>query len=82
MRYAIPPAAVTIHRAFGLGRDLRIQRAGKYWLLDLTADDRDYFLARAMGWFRHQIKRADGWHFAYPPDWNYAPLRRRCPCKR
>ena len=67
---------------FGVGRDIVLRRHGKFWLMKLTPEDRDYLLDRALGWFRRQVKRADGWHFAYPPDWTYAPLRRRCPCKR
>ncbi len=65
---------------FGLGRDLRLARLGEVWLLELTEDDLEYFRGRALAWFRRQVKKADGWHFAYPPDWDYAPVGRRCIC--
>jgi hypothetical protein len=65
---------------FGVGRDLRIVQWQGIWTLDLTNDDIDYLRGRTLAWFRHQTDRADGWHFAYPPDWDYAPLRRACIC--
>jgi hypothetical protein len=65
---------------FGLGRDLRLAKLGEVWTLELAEDDLEYFRARAIAWFRRQVKRADGWHFAYPPDWDYAPVGRACIC--
>ncbi len=65
---------------FGFGRDLRVARLMTIWVLDLTPEDLEYFKDRALAWHRHQVKRADGWHFAYPPDWDYAPLARACIC--
>jgi hypothetical protein len=86
-------AALRVHRAdaaagrlrvcapeFGFSRDLRIARLMTIWVLDLSPEDLEYFKDRALAWHRHQVKRADGWHFAYPPDWDYAPLRRACIC--
>src|ERR1043166_3785143 len=62
---------------FGVSREVRLVKfMGKIWTLELTPDDIDYFRGRPMEWYRHQVKSADGWHFAYPPDWTYAPLRR------
>ena len=65
---------------FGLGRDLKVGRLGEIWTLELAEDDLEYLKNRAMAWFRRQVKHADGWHFAYPPDWDYAPVGRRCIC--
>jgi hypothetical protein len=71
---------------FGLSREVRLARFGSgdlwFWSLDLTNDDLDAFKSRALGWHRHQVRRADGWHYAYPPDWTYAPLGRACNCGR
>jgi hypothetical protein len=49
-------------------------------VLDLSPDDVEYLKGRTLGWFRHQTERADGWHFAYPPDWTHAPVGRSCIC--
>lgn len=69
---------------FGIGRDFRVAStkigAKSFYLLDFTGDDVEYLKGRALGWHRLQVRKADGWHFAYPPDWTYAPLARTCPC--
>jgi hypothetical protein len=65
---------------FGLGRDLKLAKFGGLWMLELSEEDLEYLKNRAMAWFRRQVKQADGWHFAYPPDWDYAPVGRRCIC--
>ena len=65
---------------FGLGRDLKVAKLMDVWTLELSDDDLEYLKGRALAWFRRQVKRADGWHFAYPPDWEYAPVGRRCIC--
>ena len=65
---------------FGVGRDLRLVKWQGIWTLDLSDDDLEYLKGRTLAWFRRQTERADGWHFAYPPDWDYAPLRRTCIC--
>ena len=65
---------------FGLGRDLKLAKLGELWMLELTEEDLEYLKGRALAWFRRQVKQADGWHFAYPPDWDYAPVGRRCIC--
>ena len=65
---------------FGLGRDLRLAKFMGLWTLELGEEDLEYFRGRAMAWFRRQVKKADGWHFAYPPDWTYAPVGRACIC--
>lgn len=65
---------------FGLGRDLKLSKFLTVWTLDLVEDDLEYFRSRGVAWFRRQVKKADGWHFAYPPDWNYAPVGRACIC--
>ncbi len=68
---------------FGVGRDVRLTLFNKkYWVLDLTGEDFEYLKGRALGWFRRQVRKADGWHFAYPPDWSYAPVARTCKCSR
>jgi len=66
---------------FGLFRDVRLVMFQKLmWVLDLTGEDIEYLKGRALGWYRHQVRKADGWHFAYPPDWTYAPVARTCVC--
>jgi hypothetical protein len=65
---------------FGVGRDLRVRKWLTIHVLDLSPDDVEYLKGRTLGWFRHQTDRADGWHFAYPPDWTYAPAGRSCIC--
>ena len=69
---------------FGFRYTLRLSRFAGQWRLDFTRDELEsfvrYFAGRAMAWHRHQVKRADGWHYAYPPDWTYAPLARTCGC--
>lgn len=66
---------------FGVGRTVKLAKfMGKVWTLDFTPDDLEYFKGRPLGWYRHQVRRADGWHFAYPPDWTYATLARTCSC--
>jgi hypothetical protein len=68
---------------FGAARELALSRfLGRIWTLDLTREDVEYFRGRTLGWYRLQVRRADGWHFAYPPDWTYAPLGRGCGCER
>jgi hypothetical protein len=62
---------------FGTDRELRLVAAGEFWTLDLGESDVEYFKGRALAWFRRQVRSADGWHFAYPPDWTYAPAGRR-----
>ena len=49
------------------------------YVLDFTSDDIEFLKGRP-GLVRLQVKRADGWHYAYPPDWTYAPLARTCGC--
>ena len=66
---------------FGVSREVKLAKfMGKIWTLEFSQDDIEYFKGRTQGWFRHQVNRADGWHFAYPPDWSYAPLARTCAC--
>lgn len=69
---------------FGFDHTLRLTKFVKLWVLDMTREDLEafvrYFAGRAMAWHRLQVKRADGWHYAYPPDWTYAPLARSCVC--
>ena len=48
--------------------------------LDFTSEDIEFLKGRTLGWYRLQVRRADGWHYAYPPDWTYAPLARSCAC--
>jgi len=71
-------------REFGSSREIRLERFGVgplwFWSIDLVPDDVEHLKGRAFAWYRHQVKRADGWHFAYPPDWTYAPLGRSCIC--
>lgn len=70
---------------FGMRLDMRLSilrvKKGEFHLLDFTSRDIGYIKDRAFAWHRHQVKRADGWHFAYPPDWTYAPLARSCICE-
>jgi len=83
--HACDPAAGRIrvcNPEFGVGRDLRLKKWVGIYVLDLTGDDVEYLKGRALGWFRRQTERADGWHFAYPPDWEYAPVRGACICGR
>lgn len=65
---------------FGATRTLGLERFRSIYTLALTRDDFEFFRDRTLGWFRTQVKRADGWHFAYPPDWTYAPVARHCGC--
>ena len=69
---------------FGFRRTLRLGKLGKLWVLDFNREELEsfvrYFVGRAMAWHRLQVKRADGWHYAYPPDWTYAPMARTCVC--
>ena len=65
---------------FGVGRDFGITRLKDIYLLDLTPRDVDALRDSALAWHRMQVRSADGWHFAYPPDWTYAPLWRTCIC--
>lgn len=67
-------------KEFGVSRDFRIVKFMTIYALDLTSDDIEFLKGRPMAWYRHQVKRADGWHYAYPPDWTYAPLARKCGC--
>jgi hypothetical protein len=62
---------------FGTDRELKLASYAGLWTLDLAEEDVEYFKGRALAWFRRQVRSADGWHFAYPPDWNYAPTGRR-----
>jgi hypothetical protein len=62
---------------FGTDRSLGLARFAGLWTLDLGAEDVEFFKGRALAWFRRQVRSADGWHFAYPPDWDYAPVGRR-----
>jgi hypothetical protein len=70
-------------REFGASRDVGLKKfLGRIWTLDLGREDVEYFRSRTLGWYRLQVRRADGWHFAYPPDWTYAPMGRACGCGR
>ncbi len=85
-------AKMEVHRAepgkvllcaseFGVSREVKLAKfMGRIWTLEFTPDDIDFLKGRTQEWFRLQVRRADGWHFAYPPDWTYAPLRRTCGC--
>src|SRR5579859_23684 len=59
---------------FGVSRDIRVVKFLTIYTLDFTSDDIDFFKGRTLSWYRLQVRRADGWHYAYPPDWTYAPL--------
>lgn len=80
--HEVDPSAGRLHVCspeFGVSRRLGLVRwRSAIWLLDFTREDIEYFRGRILGWFRHQVRRADGWHFAYPPDWSYAPMARHC----
>lgn len=65
---------------FGVSRDFRIAKFLTINTLDFTSDDIEFLKGRTLSWYRLQVKRADGWHYAYPPDWTYAPLARTCAC--
>lgn len=66
---------------FGVGREVKLTKfMGKIWTLEFTPDDIEHLKGRPLAWYRHQVRRADGWHFAYPPDWTHAPLARTCGC--
>lgn len=83
--HACDPAAGLVrvcNPEFGMSRDLRLKKRLTIHVLDLTKDDVEHLRGRVLGWFRRQTDRADGWHFAYPPDWDYAPVRRACICGR
>jgi hypothetical protein len=68
---------------FGARREIRLTKyLGRVWTLEFTPDDIEFFKGRTLAWFRHQVSKADGWHFAYPPDWTYAPLARTDTCKK
>jgi hypothetical protein len=71
---------------YGVARDLRLRRItlgrASWFALELTHDDLEYLKGKAFEWHRHQVRRADGWHFAYPPDWVPAPVARTCNCGR
>jgi len=67
-------------KEFGVSRDFRIAKFMTIYQLDFTSDDLEFLKGRPMAWYRLQVKRADGWHYAYPPDWTYAPLARTCVC--
>jgi len=67
-------------KEFGVSRDFRIVKFMTIYALDFTAEDIEFLKGRPMAWYRLQVKRADGWHYAYPPDWTYAPLARTCVC--
>ena len=67
-------------REFGVSRDFRIVKYKTMYVLDLSSSDIEFLKGRTLGWYRLQVKRADGWHYAYPPDWTYAPMARSCGC--
>lgn len=71
---------------FGFRRQLRLSKLMNLWVLDFTREELHSFISycadRALAWYRLQVKRADGWHYAYPPDWSYAPLARSSACER
>jgi len=85
-------AKLEVHRAeagrlrlcsseFGVSLDVKLSKfMGRIWTLEFTPDDIETLKGRTLSWYRRQVKRADGWHFAYPPDWTYAPLARACGC--
>jgi len=79
--HAVGDAGVRIcSREFGVSRDIRLVKFLTIYTLDFTADDIEFLKGRTLGWYRLQVKKADGWHYAYPPDWNYAPMARSCAC--
>ncbi len=65
---------------FGVSRDFRLEKFVSIYTLDLTPEDIEFLKGRTLSWYRLQVRRADGWHYAYPPDWTYAPLARSCAC--
>jgi len=66
---------------FGVSREVKLTKyMGKVWKVEFTPEDIEFLKGRSLGWFRNQVKRSDGWHFAYPPDWTYAPEWRACGC--
>jgi hypothetical protein len=67
---------------FGVSRDFRIAKFFTIYTLDFSSDDIEFLKGRTLGWYRLQVRRADGWHYAYPPDWTYAPLARSCACMK
>jgi hypothetical protein len=67
-------------REFGVSRDIRLVKFLTIYTLDFTSDDIEFLKGRTLGWYRLQVKKADGWHYAYPPDWTYAPTARSCAC--
>ena len=67
-------------KEFGVSRDFRILKFKTIYALEFTSDDIEFLKGRTLGWYRLQVRRADGWHYAYPPDWTYAPLARSCAC--
>jgi len=77
-----PKRLMLCNPEFGIRRALGIStlraRGKIFYLLDLTRDDMDYLREQLLAWFRYQTKQADGWHYAYPPDWRYASLSRPC----
>jgi hypothetical protein len=67
---------------FGVSREFRIVKFLTIYTLDFSSDDIEFLKGRTLSWYRHQVRRADGWHYAYPPDWTYAPLARSCACSK
>src|SRR5882672_4015949 len=53
---------------FGVSRDFRIVKFMTIYTLDFNPDDIDFLKGRTLSWYRTQVRRADGWHYAYPPD--------------
>jgi hypothetical protein len=87
--HKVDEAARVLHLCcseFGFRTQLRLTKFVNLWVLDITREELDafvsYFAGRAMAWYRLQVKRADGWHYAYPPDWTYAPVGRPCVCEK
>jgi len=81
--HALDPATNRLRlcsKEFGVSRDFRIVKFMTIYFLDFNSEDIDFLKGRTLGWYRLQVKRADGWHYAYPPDWTYAPLARTCVC--
>jgi hypothetical protein len=80
--HAAEPGKIRLCSAeFGASRDLQLAKyLNRIWTLAFTPEDIEFFKGRTLDWYRHQVRRADGWHFAYPPDWTYAPLGRTCGC--
>jgi hypothetical protein len=79
--HAVDASSVRIcSREFGVSRDIRLVKFLTIYTLDFTSDDIEFLKGRTLGWYRLQVKKADGWHYAYPPDWTYAPMARSCAC--